>query len=69
MNVSCVHLKTGQVSRNVQVQDPSVTAQGQKDADVTNASVDDVTEISQEEALEKHLLCWNSYMGLIRIRL
>ena len=53
MNVSCVHLKTGQVSRNVQVQDPSVTAQGQKDADVTNASVDDVTEISQEEALEK----------------
>ena len=33
--------------------DYSVTAQGQKDADVTNASVDDVTEISQEEALEK----------------
>ena len=53
MNVSCVHLKTGQVSGNVQVQDPSVTAQGQKDADITNASVDDVTEISQEEALEK----------------
>ena len=35
------------------MQDPSVTAQGQKDADITNASVDDVTEISQEEALEK----------------
>ena len=33
--------------------DYSVTAQGQKDADITNASVDDVTEISQEEALEK----------------
>ena len=30
-----------------------MTAQGQKDADITNASVDDVTEISQEEALEK----------------
>ena len=33
--------------------DYSVTAQGQKDADVTNASADDVTEITQEEALEK----------------
>lgn len=67
MNVSCVHLKTGQVSGNVQVQDPSVTAQGQKDADITNASVDDVIEISQEEALEKastlleHCAC--IYMG------
>ena len=33
--------------------DYSVTAQGQKDADVTNASADDVTEISQEEVVEK----------------
>lgn len=33
--------------------DYSVTAQGQKDADVANASADDVTEITQEEALEK----------------
>ena len=37
--------------------DYSVTAQGQKDAEVTKASVkasvDDVTEITQEEALEK----------------
>ena len=33
--------------------DYSVTAQGQKDADVADASADDVTEISQEEALEK----------------
>lgn len=28
--------------------DYSVTAQGQKDADIINASVDDVTEISQD---------------------
>ena len=44
--------------------DYSVTAQGQKDADVTNASADDVTEISQEEALEKASTLLNQLYGI-----
>ena len=44
--------------------DYSVTAQGQKDADITNASVDDVTEISQEEALEKASTLLNQLYGI-----
>ena len=44
--------------------DYSVTAQGQKDADVANASADDVTEISQEEALEKASTLLNQLYGI-----
>ena len=48
--------------------DYSVTAQGQKDAEVTKASVkasvDDVTEITQEEALEKASTLLNQLYGI-----